>query len=83
MIYPSDSASYVWTLSGGCITEDTLRYLLWDLPLKIGNQLLAASLVNLPMQQGLKLVKLDEGNVTSDVARLEEIVKARMLAQGT
>jgi hypothetical protein len=52
--------------------------LLWELPLKIGQQLYHASLLSLPMQQGLRTVSLDDGNVQTEVDRLTAIVLARM-----
>lgn len=53
---------------------------MWELPLKIGNQLLHAALLNLPMQQCVKTVSLDSGNVQTDVNRLQAIVLARLKA---
>jgi hypothetical protein len=75
---PSDTASYVWTLSGGHITAEILEFLLWELPLKIGNQLIHASVLNMPMQQCLKTVPIDADNIQSEVDRMTAIVIARM-----
>jgi hypothetical protein len=65
-------------LSGGRITPGIIEYLLWELPLKVGNQLFHACLLNLPMQQGLKTVALDDGNALAGIERLQAIVAARM-----
>jgi 5,10-methylene-tetrahydrofolate dehydrogenase/methenyl tetrahydrofolate cyclohydrolase len=68
-------------LSGGRITPGIIEYLLWELPLKIGNQLLHSALLSLPMQQGLRTVSLEDISVQSDVDRLTAIVMARMKQQ--
>ncbi len=71
----------MWTLSGGRITPGIIEYLLWELPLKIGNQLIHASLLNLPMQQGIRTVALEEGSIQAEVDRLTAVVLARMQAK--
>ena len=67
-------------LSGGHLTKEVEHWLLWELPLKRANQYFAAALLSMPMQQGLKLVKIDDG-VQDEVDRLTAIVIARMKQQ--
>jgi hypothetical protein len=69
---PSWIASYVWTLSGGRITPDTLDYLLWELPLKIGWQCYHSEL----LKQGAKTVRAD-ASVSNTVAQLEQLIAQR------
>jgi hypothetical protein len=57
-----------------------MHFILWELPLRIGNQLYHAAVLRLPMQQCVKTVRLDSGDVLTDMARYEEIVRQRMLA---
>ena len=80
MIYPSDYASYVWILSGGVITEQSLHYLLWELPLKIGNQLYHAAILHLPMTAGVKTIPLEDFDITN-MEKLHRIVEERMKAR--
>ena len=68
-------------LSGGRITPGIIEYILWELPLKIGQQLYHAALLNLSMQQGLRTVGLDDGDIKSDIERLTAIVAQRMKAK--
>lgn len=65
-------ASYVWTLAGGRITPDTVDYLLWDLPLKVGLQFFHAEII----KQGGKTIRAD-ASVSNTVKQMERWIAKR------